>query len=302
MSKIPLIIDCDPGVDDALTIILAKYLDRFDIKAVTSVSGNVGIDLTTRNALKLADLINLDCIVARGAEEPLVKPKRTAGTVHGVDGIGGSLELFPKNCTKELAKENALTVLRDTLLNSEEKISIVAIGPLTNIGLLLKTYPEVKAKIKVISIMGGAINHGNATPCSEYNFFVDPEAASIVFNSGVPLIMAGINLTVKATLNKENMKEIKKIGSNISEIGYKMIDNYTSDDPAIHDPCAVLALSNPEMFQWEDLYVQIDTRPGLTQGMSYADYRYNNVTKSNCRVLTDLDVEKFRRFIIDSLK
>ncbi len=302
MTKIPLIIDCDPGVDDALTIFLAKYLDKFDIKAITSVSGNVGIDLTTRNALILADLIDLDCVVARGAEEPLVKPKRTSGTVHGIDGIGGSLELFPKECKKELSKDNALTVLRDTLLNSEEKVSIVAIGPLTNIGLLLKVYPEVKEKIEVISIMGGAINHGNATPCSEFNFFADPEAASIVFNSGVPLIMAGINITAKATLTRENKKEIKNIGTNISEIGHKMIENYTSDDPAIHDPCAVLVLTHPEMFEWEDLYVQIDTRPGLTQGMSYADYRYNNINKPNCRVLRDLDIEKFRRFIIDSMK
>ncbi|MFO7887904.1 MAG: nucleoside hydrolase [Eubacteriales bacterium] len=302
MSKIPLIIDCDPGVDDVLAIVMAKHVDRFDIKAITSVSGNVGIDLTTRNAQLIAGLLDLKCVVARGAEEPLVKAKREAGHVHGADGIGGTFEFFPKNCKKELSKFSALNVLRDTLLNSEERVSIVAIGPLTNIGLLLKTYPEVKEKIEVISIMGGAINNGNATPCSEYNFLVDPEAASIVFKSGVPLIMAGINLTVKVTLTKENLEEIKNIGSNLSEIGHKMIVDYTTDDPAIHDPCAVLALSHSDMFKWEDLHVQIDTREGFTQGMSYADYRLRDPKKPNCRVLTDIDLEKFRKLTVDSFK
>ena len=302
MKKIPLIIDCDPGVDDVLAIVMAKYIEDFDIKAVTSVSGNVGIDLTTRNAQIIAGLLELDCVLARGAEEPLVKPKREAGYVHGADGIGGTLELFPKDCLKELSEHSALNVLRDTLMNSEEKVSIVAIGPLTNIGLLLKVYPEVKEKIKVISIMGGAINNGNATPCSEYNFLVDPEAASIVYNSGVPLIMAGINLTVEVTLTEENLEEIKNIGSNLSEIGHKMILDYTKDDPAIHDPCAVLALSHPDMFEWEDLHVQIDTRPGFTQGMSYADYRLRDPKSPNCRVLTDIDLEKFRKFTVESFK
>jgi inosine-uridine nucleoside N-ribohydrolase len=302
MKKTPLIIDCDPGVDDVLAIVMAKYVDKFDIKAITSVSGNVGIDLTTRNAQLIAGLLGLNCIVARGAEEPLVKPKREAGHVHGADGIGGTLEMFPKDCGKDLSKDSALNVLRDTLMKSDEKVSIVAIGPLTNIGLLLKTYPEVKEKIEVISIMGGAINNGNATPCSEYNFLVDPEAASIVYKSGVPLIMAGINLTVKVTLTDENLEEIKKIGTNLSEIGHKMILDYTKDDPAIHDPCAVLALSHPEMFEWEDLYVQIDTREGFTQGMSYADYRLRDPKKPNCRVLTNIDLDKFRRFTVESFK
>ncbi len=302
MKKIPLIIDCDPGVDDVLAIVMAKHVDKFDIKAVTSVSGNVGINLTTRNAQLITGLLDLDCVVARGAEEPLVKPKREAGHVHGADGIGGTFELFPKNCKKELSKFSALNVLRDTLMNSEERVSIVAIGPLTNIGLLLKIYPEVKEKIEVISIMGGAINNGNATPCSEYNFLVDPEAASIVFKSGVPLIMAGINLTVKVTLTKENLEEIQNIGSNLSEIGHKMIVDYTTDDPAIHDPCAVLALSHPDMFKWEDLHVQIDTREGFTQGMSYADYRLRIPKKPNCKVLTDIDLEKFRKLTVDSFK
>jgi inosine-uridine nucleoside N-ribohydrolase len=302
MKKIPLIIDCDPGVDDAFAIILANSIEKFDVLAITSVSGNVDIDLTTKNALMITDLLNMDCVVARGAEEPLVKDNRMAFHTHGNDGVGGASRLFPSICHKELAEDNALTVLRDILINSKDKISIAAIGPLTNIALLLKIYPEVKEKIEVLSIMGGAINHGNVTPCSEFNFYVDPEAASIVFASGVPIIMSGINLTVNATLTEDNIKEIKSAGSKLAEIGVSMIADYTSKDTAFHDPCAILALSHPELFESEELYVQIDTREGLTRGMSYGDYRRKNTNRPNCKVLNKIKLEEFRKIMVSAFK
>lgn len=302
MKKIPLIIDCDPGVDDAFAIILANSLEELDIKAITTVNGNVGIDLTTRNALLLADLLDLDCTVARGAEVPLVKPLREKSNTHGSYGLGGCLNLFPKEIRKELSKEDAVTTIKNILMDSEEKVTIAAVGPLTNIALLLKLYPQVKEKIEVISIMGGAINNGNVTPCSEFNFYEDPEAASIVFNSGVPLIMSGLNLTVNATLTEENLNEMKAIGNKLSEIAVPMISDYISKDAAIHDPCAILAITHPEMFESEDLYVQIDTREGITRGMSYADYRSKNTNPPNCKVLTKMDTTKFREFIVNSIK
>lgn len=302
MKKIPLIIDCDPGVDDAYAIFLANFLEEIDLKAITTVSGNVGIDYTTRNALLLADLLDLDCIIAKGAGQPLVKPPLHATETHGHDGLGGCLKLFPDEIKKELSKENAVTVIRDILMNSNEKINIAAVGPLTNIALLLKVYPEVREKIGVISIMGGAIDNGNVTPCSEFNFYADPEAASIVLNSGVPLIMSGINLTINATLTEDNLNQIKAINTRLADIGVQMISDYISKDAAIHDPCAILAITNPEMFESVDLYVQIDTRDGITRGMSYADYRSNNKNEPNCKVLTKLDVDKFREFIVNSLK
>lgn len=302
VNKIPLIIDCDPGVDDILSILLAHSLEGIDLKAITSVNGNVGIDYTTRNSLLIADLLDLDCIVARGEAVPLVKPLLPKSDVHGKDGLGGYLDLFPKEIKKDLSKESAVTVLKDLILNSPEKISIAAIGPLTNIAILLKSYPEVKENIEVLSIMGGAINNGNATPCSEFNFYADPEAASVVFNSGVPIILSGLNLTLKATLTERDIDEMKNIGSEISNIALSMLKDYISKDAAIHDPCAILALTNIEMFEYEDLYVQVDTRDGVTRGMSYADYRDINKNKANCKVLTDLDVDKFREFMVNSLK
>lgn len=304
MNKIPLIIDCDPGVDDVFAILLANSLEEINLKAITSVNGNVNIDYTTRNSLLLADLLDLDCIIARGESKPLVKPLLPDSDTHGNDGLGGTLDLFSKEIKKELSKKDAVTILKDLILNSHEKISIAAIGPLTNIAILLKTYPEVKENIKVLSIMGGAINNGNVTPCSEFNFYVDPEAASIVLNSGVPIILSGLNLTVNATLTEEDLDEMKKVATKISNIGVNMITDYISKDTAIHDPCAILALTNPEMFEYENLYVQVDTREDITRGMTYADYRNKNKNKNkpNCKVLTGLDKDKFRKFIVDSVK
>jgi pyrimidine-specific ribonucleoside hydrolase len=302
MKKIPLIIDCDPGVDDAVAIILAHHIEKFSILAITSVAGNADIDLTTYNSLMIADWLKMNCIVAKGAPQPLVKEKHTSYHTHGEDGIGGASRFSHLHCHKALSKHDALTIMRDILIMSNEKVSIAAIGPLTNIALLLKVYPEVKDNIEVISIMGGGINHGNVTPCSEFNFFVDPEAASIVFNSGVPLIMSGIHLTVKATLTEEDMRKIKDAQGPLSEIGFQMIGDYTSKDTALHDPCAILALSHPELFEGEELFVQIDTREGLTRGMSYPDRRRKNTHKPNCRVLTDLNIEEFRRLIVEAFK
>jgi len=302
LKKIPLIIDCDPGVDDAFAIFTANYLEEIDIKAITSVNGNVNIDYTTRNALLLADLLDIDCPVARGESRPIVKPLHQFSDTHGTDGFGGSLSLFTDEVKKKLSNKDAVILIRDILLNSDEKINIAAVGPLTNIAMLFKAYPEVKEKINVLSIMGGAINNGNVTPCSEFNFHVDPEAASIVLNSGVPIILSGLNLTYSATLIEENLKEMKEIGTKISDIGVAMVVDYISKDNAIHDPCAILALTNPEMFESQDMFVQVDTRDGITRGMSYADNRKKCTDKPNCKILTKMDVEKFRKYMVKSLR
>ena len=298
MEKIPLIIDCDPGVDDAYAIILANHIQRLDVLAVTTLSGNVDIELTTKNALMLTDFLGMTCVVAKGEERPLVKENKMAYSTHGSDGIGGATSLFPPQSAKKLDQDRALKVLKDTLMNAPQKVAIAAIGPLTNIALLLKVYPEVKEKIKVISIMGGAINHGNVTPCSEFNFHVDPEAASIVLNSGVPIILSGIHLTIKATLTESDIKIIQNSGTKLSKIVVQMIGAYTSKDTAFHDPCAILALSHPELFKGEDLHVQVDTREGITRGMSYAEYRRKHQKKSNCHVLNEIDLEAFRKMMV----
>lgn len=301
MKKYPLIIDCDPGVDDVLAILVAHSKPEFDIKAICSVSGNVGIDLTTHNAQLMAGLLGLDCIVAKGAEKSLIKDVLPATAVHGLDGFGGCASAFSDDKLSKLSDLSAIEVERKILMESKEPVYIAATGPLTNIALLLSAHPEVKTKIAAISIMGGGINIGNATPCSEFNYFTDPEAAYIVFNSGVKLMMCGLNVTLKATLTDIELNEMRKFHNTISDTIVKIISTYAANDAAIHDPCAILAITNPDMFEYKDQYVQIDIRDGITQGMSYVDEVHNLNKEPNCRVFYDIDKEFFRKAIVKSV-
>lgn len=301
MKKYPLIIDCDPGVDDVLAILTAHSKPEFDIKAICSVSGNVGIDLTTHNAQLMAGLLSLDCIVAKGSEKPLIKDVLPATDVHGLDGFGGCASAFSDDKLSKLSDLSAIEIERKILMESSEPVYIAATGPLTNIALLLSAHPEVKTKIAAISIMGGGINIGNATPCSEFNYFTDPEAAYIVFNSGVKLMMCGLNVTLKATLTDIELNEMRKFHNTISDTIVKIISAYVANDAAIHDPCAILAITNPDMFEYKDQYVQIDIRDGITQGMSYVDEVHNLNKESNCRVFYDIDREFFRKAIVKSV-
>ena len=300
-EKIPLLIDCDPGIDDAIALMVARASEAFEIKGITSVSGNLDIETTTKNIGLFAKVLELKAVLARGASEPLVKDKFSAEEVHGSDGLGGASSLFGVSWTEEKVQQNAVDTMRKLLLAEDRKTAIVAIGPLTNIALLLKTYPEVKEKIRVISIMGGSLEGGNVTPLSEFNFYVDPEAASIVFQSGVPLILSGLHMTLDATISEENLEEIRNHPGVLSKPAAAMLNNYPGTAHPLHDPCAVLALSHPEIFTYEDLTVHIDTREGDSQGMSYKDERPWVKKEANCRVLLKIHQEKFRRLLVDAL-
>lgn len=301
MRRYPLIIDCDPGVDDVLAILVAHSKPEFDIKAICSVSGNVEIDLTTHNAQLIVGLLGLDCIVAKGAEKPLIKDGLPATATHGSDGFGGYASIFGDDRLSKLSDFSAIEVERKILMESKEPVYIAATGPLTNIALLLSAYPEVKSKIAAISIMGGGINIGNVTPCSEFNYFIDPEAAYIVFNSGVKLMMCGLNVTLKATLTDIELNEMSGFHNIISDTGVKILSSYIANDAAIHDPCAILAITDPHMFEYKDQYIQIDTKDGITRGMSYVDEIHNSDKKPNCRVFYDIDKEFFRKTIVKSV-
>ncbi|SDI41496.1 nucleoside hydrolase [Proteiniclasticum ruminis] len=300
-ERIPLLIDCDPGIDDAMALMVARASEGFELKGITSVSGNLDIETTTKNIELFAKVLKLNAVLASGASEPLVKGKFSAEEVHGSDGLGGASSLFGVSLSGDRVQQNAVDTMRKLLLEEERKTAIVAIGPLTNIALLLKIYPEVKEKIRVISIMGGSLEGGNVTPLSEFNFYVDPEAASIVFQSGVPLILSGLHMTVDATITEENLEEIRNHSGVLGVPAAEMLKTYPGTAHPLHDPCAVLALSHPEIFTYEDLTVHIDTREGDSQGMSYKDERPWVKKETNCRVLLKIHQEKFRRLLVDTL-
>lgn len=293
MKKIPLIIDCDPGVDDAIAILVAKSKEIFDIKAITSVAGNVELEYTTHNLQMLASLLDIHCPIAKGESRPLVKKQVTAGVTHGSDGFGGHAHLLKDLQLRELHHLSAVQLIAQVLRESEEPVVIAAVGPLTNIAILLKAYPELHSKIEKLSIMGGGLKYGNTTPTAEFNFYVDPEAAQVVFNSGIPIVLAALDATMQANILPEDIKIFETIDNKVATIGTKILSSYASKDSALHDPVSILVLSNPEIFETEELYIQIETNEGLTRAMSFADQRGRNLHPNNTTFITKVDRQKF---------
>ena len=196
MEKRPIIIDTDPGIDDALAIAIALFSEELDVKLISTVAGNVSLENVTNNALKLLSFWEKDIPVAAGADRPLIEPLVDASNVHGVTGMEGYD--FPEPKKELLLEEHAVNAMHRVIMESAEPVTLVPIAPLTNIALLFTMYPEVKANIKEIVMMGGSAGRGNKGVMSEFNIATDPEAAKIVFDSGLPIVMAGLDVGWKA--------------------------------------------------------------------------------------------------------
>ena len=214
MSKRKIIIDTDPGYDDACAIALASITDKFEILGITSVAGNQTIEKVTKNALDIASYFNISAPVYQGVSCPIVKPLVVAESVHGITGLD-NVNIPPHNKVKH--EKNAINFIIDSCL-SNDKITIITIGPLTNIALALKLCPEIKSHIELISIMGGSASLGNVTPAAEFNIFADPEAAHIVINSGVRIKLNTLDVTNLTILSDKLMERIEKIGTKSSKL------------------------------------------------------------------------------------
>lgn len=306
MKKIPLIIDCDPGLDDAVALILAGKDERIDLKAVTVVGGNQTLDIVGRNALRLLSLTGVDVPVAYGFAGPMVRELAKAPRVHGEDGIQG---VVVAESGLEASELHAIDLMTKILNESEERVTIVTLGPLTNIGMLLKHSPQLKEKIERISLMGGAINGGNRTCVAEFNIYVDPEAASIVFNSGIPLTMSGLDVTRKAILLTKEIKELREIDNEVSRVLVNILDKIkdfqgsTEEDGCyLHDPVALIAASHPEIIKTKSLRVDIELEGKFTTGMTVAntDARFNQYP--NADVGFEIDREAFSKLIIEAVR
>ena len=219
-KKIPVILDGDPGHDDAIGWTLAQGSGRFNILAVTSCSGNVGIEKTTYNTLRVCTLLGIDAPIAEGCPHPLTADVMNAPSVHGESGLDGPA--LPEPAMKACGL-TAVELMAKVLRESPEPVTIIPTGPETNVAALLLAHPELKPKIKQISLMGGGIAYGNWTPAAEFNVLVDPEAAKIVFESGVPIIMAGLDVTEKALIMPEDFERIRALGNPVSDIVAKWL-------------------------------------------------------------------------------
>lgn len=241
--RIPVIIDCDPGHDDAIALLLAFASPRIYVQAVTVVAGNQTLEKTLKNTKNVLDYAEIRAKVAAGAQKPLFRELNIASHVHGESGLDGVI--LPPAKFEEV-EITAVELMRKIILKSNEKVVLIATGPLTNVALLLLTYPVVKDKIEYISLMGGACFGGNLTPVAEFNIAVDPEAAKIVFESGIPIVMHGLDVTYKAQIYRNEVETIRKLGGKVPIMVAELLDFYSKyygnqgfKGTPLHDACAV---------------------------------------------------------------
>ena len=307
-NKRKVIFDCDPGLDDALALLLALASDDMEILAVTTIAGNSTIDYTTQNALDLLHFYGREDIpVARGNANPILGNFSLGPHVHGKRGIG-SVEL--KTSPKKEHPLRAHDLIHKLLMESDEKVTIIATGPLTNIALAISLYPEIVDKIELISMMGGSLNVGNIGAATEANAGNDPEATHIILSCGVPIAMFGLHLTYATQIYPEDMDRIEAIGGEFAktiadfnrfhfqfyknELGFK-------GDPS-HDSCAVAYLINPDIFTMEKYNVVMDLDGKYSRGQTIVDLY--NVTGREPNVLFGLksDREAFVNLVIESVQ
>ena len=303
----PVILDGDPGHDDAMAWMLAKASPELDILAVTTCAGNQTIEKTTYNARRICTLLGIDAPVAMGRPGPLLSDPITAGNIHGQSGLDGPALPEP---AAELSPLGAVELMAQVLRESTEPVTIVSTGPQTNVAALLLAHPELKEKIACISLMGGGIATGNWTPAAEFNILVDPEAAQIVFQSGIPVNMAGLDVTEKALIFPEDFERIRAVGNQVAEVVAQWLEffyqfhrtiGYTG--APLHDPCAVAVLLKPEIFTIGEYNVQVETAGEYCRGATIADIRgYAESKAPNARCLMNVDRQAFVDLIVEAVK
>ncbi|TNV18877.1 ribonucleoside hydrolase RihC [Buttiauxella sp. B2] len=301
MSKTSIILDTDPGIDDAVAIAAALFAPQLDLKLLTTVAGNVSVEKTTRNALQLMHFWQKNIPVAKGAAAPLVRKLRDAAYVHGQSGMEGYA--FVEHQRKPLDKP-AFQAIYECLNASPETITLVAIGPLTNIALLLIQYPECKAKIKRLVIMGGSAGRGNFTPNAEFNIAIDPEAAARVFESGLEIVMCGLDVTNQAMLSPEYLTTLPNLNQT-GKMLHALFSHYRSGSMSaglrMHDLCAIAWLVKPELFHTKPCFVAVETRGEFTAGTTVVDIEQRYQREPNAHVALDLDIAGFQRWVAEVL-
>ena len=270
MSRV--IIDTDPGVDDALALLLAMRSPELKIEGITAVAGNVPLELTLPNALRMVEIAGrTELPVAAGARDPLVRRLVTAAYAHGENGLGGAL--FPEPKTKTIP-EPAADFIRRTVRKYPGEVTLITIGPLTNVGVALRGDPELAGMVRGLVMMGGSLSGGNITPAAEFNVYVDPEAARIVFQSGIPVTMVGLDVTRKTTLTEEHVRTLEAALNPVSQaaakIGRNVLEHNRKEGflvgPNMHDPLALASFINPTLLKYQDFYVDVETEGELTAG------------------------------------
>ena len=294
-KKIPVIIDCDPGCDDAAALLLAFRCQELDIRGITTVSGNVSLDKTTYNALRLIELIGADVPVHAGADRPLLREPTYAPHVHGEDGLQGADLPAPKGSA---SGKHAWDAIYEEAVNQGGRLELIAVGPLTNLAIALRKYGDLAEKIKRIVIMGGASWGGNVTPCAEFNIYVDPEAADMVFRSGIPLCVCGLDVTLKAYLTAGEIKKIEEMGTPAAKLFARLTGTncekvFCREGAPLHDPAAVLYAVDPSLFTVRRCWMAVETAGTITRGKTVTDCWSDAQKEPNADLVLEVDRERF---------
>ncbi len=306
MNRIPVWFDTDIGVDDAAALLVLHRVETLEVTGISTVAGNVGVEHTYDNARRVCRLAGAHYPVYRGADRPLRKELHIAAYVHGENGLGNA-ELPPSQEPETTLC--AWDVLYQEALRRKGELQVIAVGPLTNLAIALAKYPDLPAHLKRILIMGGAAQGGNVTPCAEFNIFADPHAAQIVFKSGVPVVMCGLDVTLKAYLTPEETAEIAGYDSPVcrffgesTQLLMAFHEKGMQPGLCLHDVCPVLFLTQPELFQGEEAGVYVETRGSLTSGKTVTDlWSDKQFPEKNAFVVLDVDRQGFAAAVRSAL-
>ena len=317
MSRIPVIIDTDPGHDDAFAIMMALASDKLEVKAITTVCGNSTVENTTKNALNILSLFDrTDIPVAMGRGDPMLgKLDRNGGKrVHGESGLEGPV--FPPLQAKPVDM-NAVDLIAKVVKESEQKVVLAPLGPLCNIAAFVLSYPELLDRIEMISMMGGNTFWGNVTPGAEYNIYVDPESAQVVFQSGIPIVMHSINSVHLGKVSDKDIEQWRSFHNKAGKFADEMMEIYTiypkkigSKFYRICDAHAIAYLIDPSIFTTVLTHVEVDLCGQFTRGRTVADLRDKATKKlngaadtpDNCHVVTDVDSDRFVALLTESIR
>lgn len=303
-----IILDCDPGHDDAIAMVLAHGSPEIDLLAITTVAGNQTLDKVTRNARSVATVIGMTGVpIAQGCDRPLVRTQEVAHTIHGESGMAGPRLREP---TTEVAPLHAVQLIIDTVMSHEQdEITLVPTGPLTNIALAARLEPRIIPRVREVVLMGGGYHVGNWSAVAEFNIKIDPEAAHIVFGAGWPVTMIGLDLTHQALATPAVADKVRAVGTQPAQFVLELFESFGKaykeqedfDSPPVHDPCAVAYLIDPQVISTRRVPIAIELTGTETLGMTVADFRGQPPADCPTQVAVGLDFDRFWQLVVDAL-
>lgn len=307
MDRTKIILDCDPGHDDAVAIMLAARSPKTELLSITVVAGKQALEKTLRNALNVVQWLDVDVPVYGGCGRPIVREKTIAGDIHGKTGLDGPV--FPP-LERQAGPEHAVNYLIRRLLNSDEEITVVTTGPMTNLAMAMRMEPKIVEKIRRIVLMCGAYTNGNVTPAAEFNIFADPEAAHICFTAGRPITMIGLDVTRKVLCYPEIVQRMEKVGNRASALFVQLMGHFCKtqkevfgwDGGPLHNPVTIASLIDPELVVTKPMNAQNDIRSEQSYGRTNCDFFSYRKLPPTADVAVDINPDRFWDIIEEGLR